>query len=84
MRHVMLLGVGYGFLGLGVVGLFLPFLQGILFIVIGLVILSHHALWARRALVMFRRRYPRAGRVIRDAELRARQWISRIQTRFGS
>ncbi len=39
--------LGCLFLGLGVIGLFLPFLQGILFLVIGLSLLSSESKWAR-------------------------------------
>lgn len=35
-------------LGLGVIGLFLPFLQGILFLIIGLTLLSTESVRARR------------------------------------
>ena len=37
---------GWGLLFLGVIGLFLPFLQGILFIILGLSILSTDYPWA--------------------------------------
>ncbi|GIW45483.1 MAG: hypothetical protein KatS3mg077_2765 [Candidatus Binatia bacterium] len=40
--------VGSALIGLGVVGLFLPFLQGVLFIVVGLSVLSSESVWARR------------------------------------
>lgn len=38
-KKVFVLLLGWGFIALGVVGLFLPVLQGILFLVIGLTIL---------------------------------------------
>jgi len=41
---------GFALLVLGVVGLFLPFLQGIAFIVLGLLLLSREYHWARRLL----------------------------------
>ena len=46
------------FLGLGVIGLFLPFLQGILFLVIGLTLLSNDSVYARRWLGWLRARVP--------------------------
>src|SRR5690242_7129593 len=49
---------GWIFLVLGVVGLFLPFLQGILFLVIGLLILSAEYWWARRVILWLRTRFP--------------------------
>jgi len=49
---------GWSFILLGIVGLFLPILQGILFIAIGLLILAQHSRWAKRMLVRLRRKYP--------------------------
>ncbi len=54
--------LGYGFLVLGVAGLVLPFLQGILFIVVGLLLLARSAPWARRLLERIQQRYPRLRR----------------------
>jgi len=51
--------VGWVFLVTGIVGLFLPFLQGILFILIGLAILSSHYLWADKILTKAKKRYPK-------------------------
>jgi uncharacterized membrane protein YbaN (DUF454 family) len=44
LKNSVMLIIGWFFVGLGILGLFLPFLQGILFIMIGLAILSprHH------------------------------------------
>jgi uncharacterized membrane protein YbaN (DUF454 family) len=46
--RVARLSLGTGLLGLGVVGLFLPFLQGFLFIILGLTLLSRDSERARR------------------------------------
>lgn len=40
--------LGWGLIVLGIVGLFLPLLQGIVFIVAGLALLSRDSPWARR------------------------------------
>ena len=53
-RHV----VGWPLLLLGVVGLALPFLQGILFIVVALTILAPEVPALRRLVTALRRRYP--------------------------
>lgn len=64
VRKFLLLSAGWVFFFVGIVGLFLPFLQGILFILVGLAILSTQYLWARRAQTWVRKRFPRvAGRV---------------------
>jgi uncharacterized protein len=39
-KRILVLIVGWGFILLGIVGLFLPILQGVLFILIGLIIVS--------------------------------------------
>jgi hypothetical protein len=52
------LTLGYALVVLGVAGFFLPFLQGILFTVAGLVILADEARWARWILLKVRRRFP--------------------------
>ncbi|HYD32189.1 MAG TPA: PGPGW domain-containing protein [Azospirillaceae bacterium] len=50
---------GWGFLALGIPGLVLPILQGWLFIIIGLLLLSREYHWARQLLERLRRRFPR-------------------------
>lgn len=52
--------VGWTFLFLGVLGLILPFLQGFLFIALGLFILRHQYLWAHRGMSWIERRWPGA------------------------
>jgi hypothetical protein len=51
---------GLSFTGLGVVGLFLPFLQGVLFMLIGLALLSSESRRLRALLDRLRRRFPEA------------------------
>ncbi len=82
MSRFLMLVIGYGFLGLGVLGLFLPILQGFLFLVIGLIILSRHAAWAERLLVRLKARYPRAGSLFVRAEVMAERWLHRISRRL--
>lgn len=74
MKIILLQALGYAFLVLGVLGLFLPFLQGILFLLIGLIILARHAAWAQRLLDRFRAQHPKAGELIDTAETKAAQW----------
>lgn len=59
---------GLGLIGLGIVGLFVPVLQGIAFIVGGLVLLSSHSRWARAILD----RLKGASRSVRDRWRRRR------------
>jgi uncharacterized membrane protein YbaN (DUF454 family) len=73
MSRIITLVLGYFFLILGVIGLVLPFLQGVPFIVIGLLLLSREAAWARRALDWLKRRHPRLESMI----TRSDAWITR-------
>ena len=48
---------GFILMGLGIVGLFLPFLQGIAMIVAGFLLLAREFHWARRVLEWAKRRW---------------------------
>lgn len=82
MTRLAMLGLGYGFLALGVVGLFLPILQGGLFIAVGLLILSRHASWAERMLTRLKSRYPAFAKTVVAAEEFAQRWMDRIAVRL--
>src|SRR5262249_10331648 len=70
--------VGWSFLCLGIVGLFLPFLQGVLFLLIGLFILSLEYVWAQRVLEKLRARFPSVARHVAEASARTTVWLRRI------
>ncbi|MBI4633773.1 MAG: hypothetical protein HY742_07770 [Deltaproteobacteria bacterium] len=53
-RHV----IGWFFVALGIVGLFLPVLQGILFLFIGLIILAPDVPFFQKLLCRMEERYP--------------------------
>jgi uncharacterized membrane protein YbaN (DUF454 family) len=78
LKHVLVALLGWTFLVLGIAGLFLPVLQGILFILIGLIILSTHYTWARRLLTYLRRRFPRISSTADEASARASAWLRRV------
>lgn len=63
--------LGWTFLVLGIAGLVLPVLQGILFLFIGLFILSRQYEWARRWMDKLHRRYP-------GIFSRAEYWLVRL------
>lgn len=79
VKRVLVLGVGWGFILLGVVGLFLPILQGILFLLIGLALLSTESRTARAILVKLRRRFPKLAQKMDEAEKRVRGMFSRFK-----
>lgn len=82
MTKLAMLSLGYGFLVLGVLGLFLPFLQGFLFLLVGLLILAKHAPWAERAIARLKRTHPRAAEMIGQAESMAERWMHRTAEWF--
>jgi uncharacterized membrane protein YbaN (DUF454 family) len=71
-RHI----VGWPLLILGIVGLSLPFLQGILFIVLALTILAPEVPALRRLIEALRRRYPAVFE-------KAAEMKSALKRRFG-
>jgi len=81
-QRVMVLLAGWSCILLGIVGLFLPILQGFLFLFIGLVILSSQYAWAGRLLDRFRRRFPRLGRTADEAKASA--WLQRLSGQRGA
>jgi hypothetical protein len=59
---------GWSFLALGVLGLVLPFLQGFLFLAIGVFVLRDQHIWAARRWDWLRNRWPHQVCVIEGAE----------------
>jgi len=64
VKRYSLMAAGWALLPLGVVGLFLPVLPGVLFLIIGLSILSVEYEWARRWVLALKRRFPSAEKMI--------------------
>jgi len=58
MKRVLLIIAEWFFIVLGIVGLFLPILQGILFLILGLLILSQEYAWAHNLLLRLQARFP--------------------------
>lgn len=81
-RHLKRLGVlllGWGFILVGFVGLFLPVLQGVLFLLIGLFILSTEYAWAHHLLQKIKTRFPRIATHFDRARERAERWLHRCR-----
>lgn len=77
-KRVAVLLLGWGFVLLGIVGLFLPVLQGILFLLVGLVILSSEYVWAHKLLLRLRQRFPSISQKADEAQARAAAWMRRV------
>lgn len=76
-KKIGILIIGWIFIGLGIVGLFLPILQGILFIMIGLAILSSRSKLIRRFLKYLEGRYPRHYERIVKWRVKIRSWFNK-------
>ncbi len=76
IKRIGLLIIGWLFIVLGILGLFLPILQGILFILIGLAILSSRSKLIKRFLKHLEERYPRYHE-------RVEIWREKIRNLFG-
>lgn len=80
LKPIVMQTIGYTFLVLGLLGMFLPILQGFLFLFVGLIILAGHATWAKRLLETLRARHPRVDHMIGHAEAKAHAWGERAET----
>ena len=78
VKRVGVLMLGWAFILLGIAGLFLPVLQGILFLLIGLFILSTEYVWAHKLLQRIRQRFPRIAGKADEAARRAAVWMRRM------
>ena len=79
LRHYVILTLGWFFIVLGILGLFLPILQGILFLCIGAILLSGESPRMRLLIMKLGRRYPKLRIVLTAAKTKARAWRERIR-----
>jgi uncharacterized membrane protein YbaN (DUF454 family) len=77
-KRILTLIAGWIFILRGIVGLFLPVLQGVLFLLVGLIILSSEYVWAHNLLNKIRNRFPKLGRTADRATEKATAWLRRI------
>jgi uncharacterized membrane protein YbaN (DUF454 family) len=71
--------LGWIFIVLGVAGLFLPILQGVLFLLLGFTLLSSESRWLRRRLADLRKYAPRQVARIRALRLRVYIFLARFK-----
>jgi uncharacterized membrane protein YbaN (DUF454 family) len=76
VKRIVVLVIGWLLIAFGVVGLFLPVLQGVLFIMLGLLVLSRESEIAHRWLQRGRQRYPTVDAKLKD-------WGRWWRRRFG-
>jgi hypothetical protein len=82
-KRVAIIATGWVFVALGIAGLFLPLLQGILFLLIGLVILSKEYSWAGKLLNRIRSRFPRMAKSLEKAHTMSSELLARMKRRTG-
>ncbi len=77
VKRWAILGAGTVLILLGILGLFLPVLQGILLLLLGLLVLSYEWAPAKRQLDRLRARYPAASDRLDAVERRVKAWLTR-------
>lgn len=78
LKRILVLVVGWTFILVGIAGLFLPVIQGILCIVIGLIILSSEYVWAHLLLQKLKARFPKIAHASEEATHKAEEWFRRM------
>ena len=74
-KRTLIYVIGWAFILMGIVGLFLPFLQGILFLVIGLLVLSKESTIAKNLLHRIEKRYPTQYRKMHEFNERLKKQL---------
>ncbi|HEX5732574.1 MAG TPA: DUF454 family protein [Blastocatellia bacterium] len=74
IKRLLIWCLGWVFIILGILGLFLPVLQGILFLLIGLYLLSSTSPWAERLLIRLRERFPKISKTFEEAKEKVASW----------
>ena len=74
VKRLLIWCLGWVFIILGILGLFLPILQGILFLLIGLYLLSSTSPWAARLLEKLKKRFPKISKTFDEAKAKAANW----------
>lgn len=77
VKRILILILGGALVLLGIVGLFLPFLQGVLLLLAGLYLLSRESETVRSGLDSLRRRYPGLDRRSREISRKAKGLLRR-------
>lgn len=73
IRRIVVLILGWALIALGIVGLFLPVLQGVLFLFLGLYVLSRESTTAHRWMERLRARHPELDQSLQRWKTRFRR-----------
>ncbi len=74
IKRISIQTVGYACLLLGIAGIILPILNGTVFLVAGLVLLSVYSEWAKKLLHKIGRQHPQAERIV----LKVERWVLKV------
>ncbi|HLG13154.1 MAG TPA: PGPGW domain-containing protein [Blastocatellia bacterium] len=78
LKRLVVWWLGWAFILFGILGLFLPILQGILFLLVGLYLLSTQSPWAARLLSKIKDRFPRLHKKFEEAKVKAIEMQRRV------
>ena len=83
VKRALFFFFGWAFIVLGVLGIFLPILQGILFLLVGVILLSRESVWMQGQIEKLREKYPKFAEKHDEAEAFAERLWERIVTMNG-
>jgi len=83
-KKILKLFAGWFCILFGLVGLFVPMMKGIVFLFVGLLILSSEYVWAERLLSRIRSRFPRLTARLDKAIVAMQAWFGRLFSRSGT
>lgn len=78
IKRYIVLTLGWAFILLGIAGVFLPILQGILFLFIGLYLLSQESSTAKKMLEKTKKRYPSLVKKLDQAKAKHRKIMNKL------
>jgi len=79
IKTALILIIGWSFIILGVIGLFLPVLQGILFLLLGLYILAKRSRLARQLVKSLSRRFPGIALQLKEAQHKGEAFLEKVK-----
>lgn len=82
--HSLTLTLGWGFILVGIVGLFLPPFPAILVLCVGLLLLARKSARMRWLIMKFGRRYPKFRTALIAAKKKMADWRERLRRAFGA
>ena len=82
-QRMLILISGWGLIVLGAIGGLIPVLQGWVFGVAGLIVLSREYEWAHNLLTWLQRKFPRFGRVMERVKEQSMNIVNRVMRRGG-